>query len=90
MGDRDAVLREQRRRVLAALADEERIDASPVVRATEVLSAAEHVTLVYELHHVHLPALEAAGLVTFDRSAGEVSRGPRFDQRAALPSRDER
>jgi DNA-binding transcriptional ArsR family regulator len=30
-------------------------------------------------HHVHLPGLEASGLVTYEPRTDEVERGPRFD-----------
>ena len=74
------VLREQQRRVVAALAEEETIDATPVVRDDEEFSSEEYVTLIYELHHVHLPELQAAGIVEFDRREETVRRGARFDR----------
>lgn len=72
-------LREQPRRVIAALADGEPLEATPILRDDERLEGAEYRTLVYELHHVHLPELAAAGIVEFDRSADELRRGVRFD-----------
>lgn len=33
-----------------------------------------------ELHHNHLPRLEAAGFVEWDREGNEVARGPAFDE----------
>lgn len=74
------VLREQQQRVVAALTAEETIDATPVIQEDEVLSCEEYVTLVYELHHIHLPELQAAGVVEFDRREDVVSRGERFDE----------
>ena len=32
-----------------------------------------------EMYHRHLPKLEEADLVTWNRDAGQVSRGPAFD-----------
>lgn len=32
------------------------------------------------LQHVHLPKLEASGFITWDRDAGEVSKGPQFEE----------
>ena len=32
------------------------------------------------LHHVHLPKLENAGVVSWNRAAGTVARGPRFHE----------
>lgn len=36
--------------------------------------------LEIELSHVHLPKLEAEGIVEWDREAGTVSRGPAFEE----------
>lgn len=81
------MLREQRHRVVAALRGAETIDAAPILRDDEFLSCEEHVTLVYELHHVKLPELESAGVIEFDRRDETVSRGPRFDETPPLLTR---
>ena len=78
-------LREQKERVIAALLDDNPIPATPILRDEETLRSVEYVTLVYELHHVHLLELEADGFVTFDRSGDVVGRGHDFD---ALELRD--
>ncbi|MHC3437479.1 DUF7344 domain-containing protein [Natrialbaceae archaeon A-gly3] len=33
-----------------------------------------------ELTHIHLPQLEDAGYITWDRESGEVVKGPEFDE----------
>ena len=33
-----------------------------------------------ELHHVHLPKLEEAGLIDWNRATDEITRGPQFDE----------
>jgi len=33
-----------------------------------------------ELVHTHLPKLEAAGLIDWDRETGEVTRGPNYEE----------
>ena len=78
--DFQTALRKQQERVLAALAAEETIDATPIVRDDETLSCEEYVTLVYELHHVQLSELQAAGVIEFDRREDTVSRGENFDK----------
>lgn len=75
----ETALREQPRRVIAALVDDEPLDATPILRDDEVLSCEEYVTLVYEFHHVVLPELATAGLVRFDRLEDEVRRGEQFE-----------
>lgn len=84
--DFQTVLREQRRRVVAALRAAETIDATPIFQENEVISCEEYVTLVYELHHVHLPELQAAGVIEFDRREETVTQGRYFD--AARPLRE--
>ncbi len=34
----------------------------------------------FELRHNHLPKLEEAGYIEWDREAGEISEGPRFEE----------
>lgn len=76
----ETVLQAQPQRIIATLEEEESLDATPVLHADEDLTTEEYVTLVYELHHVHLPALVDTGLVAFDPQADTVRRGPRFDE----------
>lgn len=83
-GDLAAALGTQKQRVLAALEEAETLVATPIVRDDEGFTCDGYETLVYEHHHVHLPELEAAGLVEFDRRADEVRRGPRFDERRSV------
>ena len=73
------VLGSQKWRVLAALLETDRLDADPILRDDESLDSEAYVSLVYELHHVHLPELAAAGFVRFDRQADKVTRGPLFE-----------
>lgn len=75
----ETALREQPRRVIAALVDDEPLDATPILRDDERLSGSEYVTLVYEFHHVVLPELAAAEFVRFDRLEDEVRRGEQFE-----------
>lgn len=83
------VLEEQQRRVVAALAAEGTVDATPIIQEDEALSCEEYVTLVYELHHVHLPELQASGVIEFDRRKETVRRGPHFDEARPLREPDD-
>lgn len=83
--DFQRALREQRQRVVAALAGAETIDATPILQEDEILSCKQYVTLVYELYHVHLPELQAAGVIEFDRCEEIVSRGGSFDEARPRP-----
>ncbi|WP_459886360.1 DUF7344 domain-containing protein [Halostagnicola bangensis] len=74
----ETALREQKGRVICALSEDVTIPATPILWDDETLSCEEYVTLVYELHHVHLPELRADGVVEFDRHSDEVKRGERF------------
>lgn len=82
-GQLTTALRAQKRRIVAALADDETLDATPIVRGDETLCCEEYLTLVYELHHVQLPELARNGVIRFDRRRDVVTRGPRFDEIAA-------
>lgn len=87
--DFQTALRTQQQRVVAALAAEETIDATPIIRDDETLSSEEYVTLVYELHHIHLPELQSVGVIEFDRREGTVRRGARFGEGCPLPDRSD-
>ncbi|RDI69633.1 DUF7344 domain-containing protein [Halopelagius longus] len=72
----------RRRRLLAALYDEpetrvsrvaDRIAAAEGERSVGKLTPEEATSLRASLHHVHLPALQEAGLVSWDRRARTVS-----------------
>lgn len=89
--DLQTVLRKQRQRVVTALTTADTIDASPIIRDSEDLSSEEFVTLVYELHHIHLPALQANGVIEFDRREEMIKPGIHFDKaRQLYKSRDHR
>lgn len=77
-------LRAQKRRTLAALVETPRLDADPILRDGESLDGEAYATLVYELHHVHLPELAAAGIVEFDRREETVRRGAHFRRSSSV------
>jgi len=65
----------QRRQILFALNKERVENESDVVTRD---SDAEKVRL--ELRHNHLPRLEEAGYIEWDRDTGRISKGPRFQE----------
>ena len=75
---------EYRRRVLTAVArdnpqDEDEITSNSV--ATGHGEDADAIALLKRrLFHVHLPKLDQAGFVDWDRDSGLVTRGPRFEE----------
>ncbi|MDQ2074948.1 hypothetical protein RBH20_20720 [Haloarcula sp. H-GB4] len=85
--DFQTALRTQQERIVAALAAEETIDATPIVRDDETLSSEEYVTLVYEFYHVHLPELQSVGVIKFNRREETVRRGTHFGSGRPLPNR---
>lgn len=44
------------------------------------LAEGETERLTLEMHHNHLPKLEDAGLIRWDRQTHEVAKGPNFDE----------
>lgn len=69
-----------RRRLLVALLDhnpqQDTVDLpEDAHRGDEALEA-----LRQELFHHHLPKLEEAGFIRWNRDAGDVMKGPRFDE----------
>ena len=80
----DVLSHPYRRRILTALAEgnpREEDEFSP-----EQLQADDEDLRVFttELFHVHLPKLEAAGYVEWDRETGAITHGPNYDEVAPL------
>ncbi|WP_255151374.1 ArsR/SmtB family transcription factor [Halorarius halobius] len=75
----DALSAAQRRRVLLKLADGEPI---PVDDLTAGADDRRQATV--ELHHRHLPRLDDAGYVAWDRTAGQLRRGENWNDVAPL------
>lgn len=73
----------RRRAILLALAGRDRTDplhAPAAVDAGELDAEALRIAL----HHRHLPKLQAAGLIAWDREGLTVSRGPAFEDALAV------
>jgi hypothetical protein len=71
---------EHRRRVLVALLDHNPQDDGLVQVPEDLeLDAAEQAQLQSDMFHVHLPKLEQAEFIRWDREKHHVEKGPRFD-----------
>jgi hypothetical protein len=74
-----ALAHRERRRLLATLANGEPSEDPGIVLGSpddrDPAAAAPHAALL----HVHLPRLEATGLISLDRETLCVTRGPRFE-----------
>lgn len=83
----EAVATADRRRVIAGLAD----GAVETVADLRVRGRADEIA--DELRETHLPALEEAGYIEWDREEGTIKPGPNFGEAAAhvgdLPAPDE-
>lgn len=71
-----AVAAPERRRVVAGLAD----GAVETVADLRVRGRADEIDA--ELRETHLPALEEAGYIEWDREAGTIEPGPNFEEAA--------
>jgi hypothetical protein len=70
-----------RRRVLVELLDHNPQDANDAQLPEDVIIEDEDLaTLRTQMRHVHLPKLEDAGLVEWDREANLLQKGPRFEE----------
>jgi DNA-binding transcriptional ArsR family regulator len=78
----DALADRHRRQILVALL------SHPTYREDEPLSVgalgADLDAMTHALHHAHLPKLADAGYVEWDPGSETVSRGPRFEEVAAV------
>lgn len=91
MGDRlddalEALANAHRRRLLVELREENPHGEVP----HGSLGATVEADLAVQMVHVHLPKLEAAGYVRWDREEGVVRRGPRFGELEPLLAKFER
>lgn len=86
----------QRRRLLYVLLVEESSAVEKLAtvlagwtatESEEIITAEDHERILIELDHVHLPVLEEAGLVRYDREKGTVDIAPIDDTVAELISR---
>lgn len=75
----DALSHIQRRKLLMALAQHNPQDPSPVSVAEDETEA-EAVEQIINMRHIHLPKLEEYGFIEWDREAGEVTKGPKFEE----------
>lgn len=75
----DVLSRSARRRVLRILVERAPRDRGEVTLASIVAEAEDVESARVELTHVHLPKLDDAGIVEWDREAGTVARGPTFE-----------
>lgn len=75
-----ALADEHRRQVLVALLDHNPQDDRKVQIPEDIeLDDAELAQLQSDMFHVHLPKLEQAGFIRWDRETHHVEKGPRFD-----------
>lgn len=73
-----------RRDVLAVLYENGRMDGIGEL-AREMAGPADNVErLEWELYHHHLPKLESAGLIAWDREGGEISQGKAWSEFESL------
>lgn len=80
----DALSHPYRRRILTRLHDRNpRREAE--FSSDELADDADDIDLrEAEIHHRHLPKLDDAGFIDWDREADVITRGPRFDEIAPL------
>lgn len=74
----DALSREPRRRVLEALRVRNPRTTDEFVRSSPRPDGTDQDTI--RLHHVHLPRLDEAGFIEWDREMGTIERGPNYDE----------
>ncbi|MFC4439494.1 MULTISPECIES: DUF7344 domain-containing protein [Natrialbaceae] len=81
-----------RRRLLVALLERNSQDRPSLQLPDDIALEEEQLeSLDVRMHHVHLPKLEEAGLIEWDRATNEVQRGPQFEEVRPLlaPIRDQ-
>jgi len=76
----EALANAQRRQLLVALLDQD--PQQEGLRLPEDIHEGEKAldVLQTELHHLHLPQLEEAGFIEWERDSHKATKGPRFDE----------
>lgn len=70
-----------RRRVLFGLLERNPQTTAGLSVPVETYAEEEDLEMVkVQMHHCHLPKLEAAGFVTWDKETEQVTKGPKFDE----------
>lgn len=80
----DALSHPYRRRILTRLNRSNPRDESSFSTDSVATDGEDEEMVAIDIHHRHLPKLEAAGFVDWDHEANVVTRGPRFDEIAPL------
>lgn len=68
-----------RRRVLSTLADRDPRNTAEFQSAELAIHDEEREAARVMLHHTHLPKLERAGFIDWDRGSDTITRGPNFE-----------
>ncbi|WP_262342753.1 DUF7344 domain-containing protein [Haloplanus rubicundus] len=68
----EVLSKQQRREILYRLKRDDRLEP---FQGPDALDSSE-----IELYHVHLPKLEAAGYIDWNRETGAVMKGPQYDE----------
>ncbi|SDK03581.1 DUF7344 domain-containing protein [Natronorubrum texcoconense] len=79
----DVLSKPPRRRILTALADanpRDEVEFAP----RDFTSDEQREDALVRLHHAHLPKLDEAGFIEWNRGSKTITRGPRFDEIAPL------
>ena len=77
----DAVANKYRRRLLVALLEHNpQDDDDPQIPADVEYEDEDLESLQIQMTHTHLPKLEDAGFIEWDRETNTVRKGPRFDE----------
>ncbi|MFC6977078.1 transcriptional regulator [Halomicroarcula sp. GCM10025709] len=72
-----------RRRLLTALSTQEQMATTQLTEALATETSVEAISQT-EWVHIHLPILAEADYIDWDRDAGTISQGPRFDEIQAV------
>jgi hypothetical protein len=79
----DMLSHEYRRRTLVAL-DEQNPREEDDFETDSIATESDLDLFKQKMYHTHLPKLEKAGFIDWDRDLGTITRGPRFDEIAPL------